>query len=379
MVDAVDESADPGSLLRELLVPLAHSGARVAVAGLRRRVRLQPSEAVWVDLDQPPFRDEQALVEYVRRRLAGGGVYPDEDEARLVAAAVGQAADGLFLVAEVVARTLARSPVDTSVPGWEARLPRDATEAFAEYLERFDDQRRRVLALLHPLALARGDGLDLDPGTLWLTAADALRPRDLAPFVQDDLYRARRQADDYLLATGEGESVRLFHEALAEAVRVLAARERLEQQGVEETAQSVGAEIERAALKFLDSMLALLPAADAPAAAYQHLAPYLFEQLPAHLADAGRAAELLQRPGFLLVAEQEQLRQALVRAAGMMPAELEPARIAAVHALARPAEHTTIRAAALCAALRRQRHLSLAARVGSALTGDSDGETLPPI
>ena len=205
VVDAVDESADPGSLLRELLVPLAHSGARVAVAGLRRRVRLQPSEAGRVVVDQPPFRDEQALVEYVRRRLAGGGVYPDEDEARLVAAAVGQAADGLFLVAEVVARTLARSPVDTSVPGWEARLPRDATEAFAEYLERFDDQRRRVLALLHPLALARGDGLDLDPGTLWLTAANALRWRDLALFERDDLYRARQQADDYLLATGEGD------------------------------------------------------------------------------------------------------------------------------------------------------------------------------
>ena len=90
--------------------------------------------------------------------------------------------------------------------------------------------------------------------------------------------------------------MRLFHEALAEAVRVLAARERLEQQGIEETAQSVGAEIERAALRFLDTMLAMLPAADAPAAAYQHLAPYLFEQLPAHLADAGRAAGFAAAP-----------------------------------------------------------------------------------
>ena len=375
VVDAVDESDDPGLVVLDLLAPLADGGARVAVGALRTRVRLARAETVRVDLDRPPDRDDGALVTYVQRRLAPSGAYPDAGERRVVAGAVSEAASGLFLVAEVVARTLARSPVDTSLAGWEKRLPRTATDAFAAYLERFPDQRR-VLALLHPLALARGVGLDLEPGTVWLAAAEQLRPRDLDPFTEADLRVVRRQADDYVLTTGEGETVRLYHEALAEAVRVLAARERLQRQSLDETEQAVNAEIDKAALAFVEVMVGLLPAADAAAAAYQSLSPYLLQHLPAHLADTRRLTELLQRPGLLLTVDQEPLRQAFAHAAGTLVGDDEAARVTVVHALAQPAATPAMRAAALCAALWRQQQRPLAERVANALTNDR-GQVVP--
>jgi WD40 repeat protein/S1-C subfamily serine protease len=367
VIDAIDESLDSSALAREVVLPLAQTGSRLAIAALRRRIAADLAHADWVDLDREPYRDDAALPDYVQRRLTAGRHYTGHS-ARKVATAVAKGANGIFVVAELVARTLAqRAPIDTTRPSWRAHLPTDVTEAFEVYLARFGGERRHVLALLHPLAHALAEGLTVDPGTVWLATANRLRPRELRAFTGDDLRDAHSRAQDYLIMSGDDAAVRLYHEGLADAVRRLAARERLDWAGHEITPAAIGYEIDEAAASFLDALLELLPDENAPADAYDTAEQYLLRHLPSHLTDRQRAGELLIRPGLLLAADQDSVRRALVRGAPGIPTAHQKARVAAVHALARTHASTIERAAALSAALRRQGEGRLADRLRTAL------------
>src|SRR5207247_2919443 len=130
----------------------------------------------------------------------------------------------------VMERTLSeRDPIKTTTVGWKTQLPGDITEAFSDYLARFGRKRARVLALLHPLAHARGEGLTIEPGEVWLAAANKLRPPELDPFTAADLRDANRSAREYLIQRREDAATRLYHEGLAEAVNALTARVGLHQ------------------------------------------------------------------------------------------------------------------------------------------------------
>ena len=352
VIDAVDECDDPHMLLRDVVVKLVDVGARVAIGGLRRRIFLDvPQQTTWVDLDGTQFGDD-AVLTYIERRLRAGTY--DEQTALTVAPIAAVRTRGNFLVAELVARTLAsRPPIDTSAPGWVQQLPRDMTDAFREYLGRFGSGRERVLALLHPLAHAMGDGLTVDPPDAWLAMANALRPDHVEPFEASDLREAARRAGDYLIATAGRGARRMYHQGLAEAVRQLVATDRVIAAGLVPEPDAIRAETVRASRECLEAMLALLPSED-PAAVehYAAIDPYLLQHIATHLADQGRAGELLERPGLLLVCDAASLRAALIRGA-LQPRIAEPAR-AVVQALREPHNTPRDRAAALCSALRRQ-------------------------
>jgi WD40 repeat protein len=378
VIDAVDEADDASALMRQLIAPLARTGARIAIGALRRRIALDvPSEATWIDLDLAPYRDDEAIPNYVAQRLSTTGSY-ETGTAQVVGRAVAERAQGIFLVAELMARTLSeRDPINTTTVGWRTELPGDVTEAFTDYLARFGRKRARVLALLHPLAHARGEGLTIEPGEVWLAAANKLRPPELDPFNASDLRDAYTSAREYLIATREDGAARLYHEGLAEAVNALNARVGLHQGEQEATPEAIAQEIKRNARSFLEALMGLLPDEGAPADAYIALEPYLFRHLPLHLADQGRAEGLLDRPGLLLTADQDALRAALVRGAPAIPHSRDGARVAVVHALAWPRPSVAERAASLCAVLERQGERSLSDRIRLALTGGATPESRP--
>ena len=368
VIDAVDESEDPRGLVGELVVPLAAAGARIAIGGLRRHFgSAVPGDAEWVDLDHG-YRDEAAVEQYVDRRLRHRQAYPPPAAAQVAHAVAGRAA-GNFLVAELIARMLARAaPIDTTLTGWQEQLPGSVGEAFREYLARFGEQRDRMLALLHPLAHALGDGLTVDPPTIWLQTANALRPDVLDSFAHSDLTDAVRRASDYLITDPSPAGARrLFHEGLGDAIRAQVAHDALVERGDDpDDDDAILAHKQQHAERFLRCLMGLLPDPDAPVEGYDRLDPYLLRHLPTHLAEQGRASELLARPGLLLAADRRSLQRALARSALAFPRAQQPTRVAVLHALAHQLDDESQRSASLCVALNRQGAHALADRIRDA-------------
>jgi WD40 repeat protein len=349
VVDAVDEAADPPALSR-LLCELADRGATVVVGALLTSLDREMQRAARIDLDVAPYRDDPAVAAAIARRLRASGRYGD-DAARAASGVVAARVGWLFLAADLLARSLAERPVDVDAAGWEAELPTSLAAAFDRYLERFGDDLARVLALLEPLTHARGGALRTD-GSVWLATANALRRDDLAELHAVDVRPIIRRASDYLVQASEG-AVRLYHEGLADAIRERAARDAQLLPG-----ELAGDELRRVIAdrhgRFIAAAADLLPAESAAATAYDAIDPYLLSGLAGDLAAAGRAGELLDRPGYLLAADVEALRAALVMSAQDTSPSREAARIAAVSALATEDARLLDRAARLCAALRCQ-------------------------
>ena len=368
VVDGVDQSREPIALIRELLVPLARSNP-VVIAAMARHVHLDvPSNCEWIDLDTT-YSDEP-IAKYVTRRLHAEGGY-SLFAAATVAAEVAKRADRNFLVAELAARTLAdREPIDVSQRDWREKLPRDEAEAFGDYLRQFGAERTRVIALLHPLAHARGGGLTLEPPDAWLGIANALRPDEQSPFTVEELRSAcASNIGDYLIGSGERSAPRrLYHDGLAVAIRTLSARERLLTRDIAAVERRMR-EDARVVLRALEALLP--PDRGDPVEAFAALDPYLLSHFPTHLADDGQADVLLDWPGLLLTADQESVRGALVRNAVGGHRENEAARVAVVHALAVDRGDAIQRAAALCAALRRQGEKRRVLAIRQALSGRS--------
>jgi WD40 repeat protein len=366
VIDAVDESDDPRGLVAELVLPLTDAGAQVVIGGLRRHVASTvSSDAEWLDLDGR-YADESAVEGYVQLRLRELDGYPPTAVAS-VAHAVAARAVGNFLVAELVTRTLKRvQPIDTTQAGWQKQLPTNVGEAFREYLARFGGARDQMLALLHPLARALGDGLTIEPDTIWLQTANALPPDLVDTLHHADLVDANRRAGDYLITDPSPSGARrLFHEGLGEAIRTQLAQDALIERGQEPTGDAIEMYDQDHAARFVDCLVSLLPDPGAPLEEYGRLDPYLLRHLPTHLAEHGRIGEMLERPGLLLTCDLPSVRRALVRGALSVSPEHEPIRVAAVYALAIDGDASE-RAAALCAALTRQRARPLAERTRGA-------------
>ena len=386
VIDGVDESEDPGQLIRDLIVKLVGDArCAVVIAALARNIHADlPDTATRVDLDAAPYRDD-AVSEYVARRLRVLPAYSARGQ-RVVADAVSQRAKNNFLVAEVQVRTLMENPIDTTAADWRAKLREHPRDAFRDYLGRFGALRSFVVATLHPLAHAQNECLPFRPPELWLQVANALSDGAHGELVSEDVRRVCREATDYLVLGFDPRDHRrktwqLYHEDLGAAIRILAAEERLLRQGSVWEATAVTDELAAASERFVASLEAMLPADEkAVADEYDRLDPYLLEHLADHLAQGGRVSMLLARPGFLLSADQEKLGRALVRGALSIPGGLEPVRAAVAHALAKPREPRSQRAAALCVALRRQGARDAAEgirRAQGAESGDRFSDALP--
>ena len=179
VVDAVDESADPDSLMRELLVPLSEHAA-VAIGSLARYVEWQaPSTATWIDLADTRYGDD-AIPGYVRAA--------SKTARRTPSAPRSNSSRGRRTRQRKLPRRRARHPrpcrprPDRYEPAWLARAAaRQRHRRIRAYLARFGTRadQERMIALLAPLAHARSESLTLPtPGvpSAWLASRTGCDP-----------------------------------------------------------------------------------------------------------------------------------------------------------------------------------------------------------
>jgi DNA-binding beta-propeller fold protein YncE len=327
VVDAVDESFSPDTLLTTLLLPLSRQrGLRVA-AGSRRHVLsgVQDAELV-IDLDTPGYQDPQALAVYVRRLLLAaeepGVITPyqaaGEEATSAVATVIAQRAMsgdqrtesfliGRFLALSVRGRA---EPVDVTSPGWQAELPTELTDAFDEDLARLGARTANARALLTALAWARGPGLPWEG--IWTPVARAVSAGTgpgQAPITDEDVRWLLAKAGAYVVedsGPGQRSVYRPFHDVLAAHLR----GEPNAESGVGDLASDERWQQERAQIeqRITSALLSTVPAGR-HGRDWTSAHPYLRTYLAQHAAAAGTEtfADLIQDAGFLAVADQATL------------------------------------------------------------------------
>lgn len=302
VVDALDEASDAHRIERELLLPLAVCPAVRLIVGGRKRGEVAPlaGSAKVLDLDGPDYFEQADLAAYVAARLlrAASSPYPlaRHEDARRVAAHVAEAARFSFLYARMLARRLAEQPaIDTTTANWRDSivLPADLTAAFGADLERFPEAtRRKVVALLLPLAYAQGRGLPQKQ--IWPRIASRLAGGGETKFSNADLRELKEIAGFYLIQDTEfGEVVfRLFHQAFADYLTDLSRDE----------------DVER---RISETLWELDPT---PTGSWlQRREPYVTHFLAVHAANAGILEHLIRQPRFLLHASEDLLLPQLVK------------------------------------------------------------------
>jgi hypothetical protein len=241
VVDALDEAAEPheiGTLLRDVA---EEAGARVFVgcrrspdgrtvpAGEERHARLRAlfGERVGIlDLEDEVDTGED-IASYVALRLRDSHHRDNPKGIDQAATAVAEKADGLFLYARVVARTL------QDAERLDGPLPASALEAFVSDLEaRFGDRKGFVDELLSALAWGEGAGLSR---RAWPAVATALSTTGAA-YDDRDVAWVLDHAGWHILEAGEaGQTVyRLAHQAFADHYRARVANVSVAQRAITE-------------------------------------------------------------------------------------------------------------------------------------------------
>lgn len=181
VVDSLDEAGTAGDaqesrrIARELLQPLCALPSVRLVVGTRRPQIPSLGHAVHIlDLDAPEHLTRADITAYARAVLEDAQD-PDSRSpyrhnpalAATISEGIAERVGSSYLVARMTARALVHGQitVDTARPDWRERLPSDAREAFAAYLDRFGPDHPKAERLLRPLAYAQGTGLPWS--TLW--------------------------------------------------------------------------------------------------------------------------------------------------------------------------------------------------------------------
>ena len=213
--DALDESAAPQEIGDQLLRPLTGYPHLKIVVGTRRpEIKYLGQRFDQMDLDLPAYRSKADIRHYVERILLAEGEtrmtpYKGEpDLAGTVAAAVAERANGNYLIARTIARSLMERA--TAIDLETERIPQNVPEAFASYLASLGQRgglaERPLRQGLIPLAYAKGQGLPLDIWQLF-TATDVTQVLDLAASFVSEYVE-------------DGRTVyRLYHQALADALQ----------------------------------------------------------------------------------------------------------------------------------------------------------------
>lgn len=221
LVDALDESAEPEPIAKELLRPLVEGGWRVLVgtrpgadpATGREGVLVEAlgQAVLTVDLGVQPDTTED-LTDYVSAQLRDCGEVLER------AREVAESAAGSFLYARLVASSLRRRAGD---PSW-GQLPIAATvaDAFLSELARLPGKMSLTRGVLSALAWAEGRGLPLRD-EVWPRVAGVMTAVGPAP-TRDDVERVLHSARQFVIESGEdGQAVyRLFHQELVDALRL---------------------------------------------------------------------------------------------------------------------------------------------------------------
>jgi WD40 repeat protein len=365
VVDAVDEAGsdtaadagghgEPRRITRELLRPMSEiQGVRLLVGTRHELVTPLGPTFLSIDLDRPGYRAEQDDVAgYVTKMLLA----TEEPEVRspyrdrpglavAVAAGVAAKAAGVYLYARTTARTLRsdRAAVDIHRPGWADDLPSEIGEAFDDYLSRFGPDEPRVRRML--LALAFSEGTGLPRGRIWTTLSTMLSGVDCT---EADVSWALDVAEAYVaeVVDDDRRSVyRLYHKALAEHLRRTAGRATADAQS-----------------DVVEALVSVVPAVADGRRDWLAAPPYVRQHLATHAAAAGRLAELIEDPGFLLACEPLGLLRALASVDGDMSRRIRTAYEQVAHRLT-PDRALGARAADLQLSARRCEADQLADRI----------------
>jgi WD40 repeat protein len=339
LVDAVDEAANHDELISEVLQPLIgvrdRAPVRLLLGTRRHLIPLLGALVEQVDLDDEAYADPESLRDYTRRCLLEAT--PDSPYATAephvvqeVAGAVAAAAGYSFLIARIISRTLgeADSIPDPSDMSWRAGLPRRAGPAIrADLDQRLGADADRAIDLLVPLAFAEGQGL---PWDICPAIASRIAGRT---YTYADLEWLRQRVGSYIVeAEGQYSAYHLYHRALTEFVR----------------ADRDPVAVHSA---FVDVLARTAMPAPGARPDWTLAHPYAQSYLASHAAAARRLDTLLLDPGFLLVAEQGRLLEALssahappaVRAASAYRDALNPSASAGA-----PERLAYLRLTALC-------------------------------
>ncbi|MFH8714512.1 AAA family ATPase [Streptomyces zaomyceticus] len=240
IVDALDEAGEAQGddtearrIATGLLCPLLRVPCVRLLVGTRPHVvDAFGGEPAVLDLDDARESSADDVAAYARRLLQApdgpGSRGPYDDEAAAtVAREIAARAHGGFLSARIAARYLGRAarPVDTSAPGWHARVPEVGETPGVTFLRvlrhRLGADHPRGLALLAALALAEGPGLP--PDRVWRAIAGACTAEPAGrAFAWEDLAWLIGAAGEHLVEEldADGRSVyRLYHQAYADALR----------------------------------------------------------------------------------------------------------------------------------------------------------------
>ena len=156
VIDALDEATDPQMVIDQIILPLLGAaspghGPRLLVATRRYQHLLGslPAARVTIDLDQDTYHNETDIADYVTKMLLAADdpdsptPYRDRpDLARPVARQVATIAGHSFLIAQIAARTLARTPraLDPAEVSADRERWRDVGAAFDRDLDRYGQQ-----------------------------------------------------------------------------------------------------------------------------------------------------------------------------------------------------------------------------------------------
>jgi WD40 repeat protein len=300
LVDALDEALDPRGVARELLRPLADGAKVKLIIGTRKHIirSLGAADQEVMDLDDRSRWLHLADVErYVDRLLqapsAPGKPSPyagDPSVRMMVARHVAQRAKATFLIARLVARSLAERPeaIDVGERDWIERLPQTVGEAFEEWLDRFGTDRQRVRDLLRPLAYAQGGGMPWE--NVWPPAASAIADTH---YGDSDVEWLLDVAGAFVVETRQAQrsAYRLFHEALAEHLRP-PDREKVNQKRIVRVLRDG------------------VPSSEG-GPEWANAIDYSRQNLATHAAAADEVDGLVADPGFLIAADPTRLLRAL--------------------------------------------------------------------
>jgi WD40 repeat protein len=288
LIDALDEAAEPATIISELIEPIVTAGARVIV-GTRPEILRKISFPVEViKIDEAPWVETSDISEYVERVLSSEAIpnnpfLHNRGQIQSVAAAVALKASPNFLVARIVARALA------SGSKWTGDFPTSVGGAFERDMDRFGSERELVRALLQPLAFAEGAGFPRDGP--WECVAEALCHRS---WNSGAIARLLELGGSYVVEGIEAgaPAYKLFHRALAEHL-----------------AQSSGPD----ALQGVFSGLVASVPPDLPTGGRVNwfTAPgYVRRHLSTHAARAGQLDSIMADPGFMLASDPARLLRA---------------------------------------------------------------------
>ncbi|MFC7243037.1 caspase family protein [Catellatospora aurea] len=313
LIDAIDESPYPETLVQDLLVPLLKDeDARIRlILGTRPQVVAFAPElgdedyADTIDLESPKFADNAAMTEMVRRRLiapqptADGSQRPSVFASappwlvNAVIAKILQVAQQSYWLAGQLADDQASRDVlpDPAAADWLASVPVDAGRAMRQELGRLGADVDRAIDLLRPLAYAQGDGLPWE--NIWLAIANSLAPG--VRYQPSDLVWLRRNAASYVVTVGgpaDRQLYRLSHQALADSLQ--SERDRVSDERV-----------------IVDVLVAAVPSRSDGQRDWANADAYIRMHLAGHAVRAGSIDSLAQDPDFLIAAEPARLLAAL--------------------------------------------------------------------